>query len=82
MSFKTRLNTIARGVEHNKMCHHCQPLKMQLHLEAKTSEKLKTSIFISTDKYAVRPGANKAVRLMLTRFYKEITCCYYYYIYA
>lgn len=40
-SFKIRLSTIARGVENNKMCHHCQPLKMRLHLEAKNIQETK-----------------------------------------
>lgn len=40
-SFKIRLSTIARGVENNKMCHHGQPLKMRLHLEAKNIQETK-----------------------------------------
>lgn len=44
-SFKIRLSTIARGVENNKMCHHCQPLKMRLHLEAKNIQETKNVHF-------------------------------------
>lgn len=44
-SFKIRLSKIARGVENNKMCHHCQPLKMRLHLEAKNIQETKNVHF-------------------------------------